>query len=152
MTRFFVTLVAAIAVQIPASAPSEAGPYQNRLSECIVASATDADRLTLIRWVVTAYLQNPAVGELAHVPPETANEVSEKMARLFEKLAFETCHGEMQDAFRFEGPGALETALTTFGSVAGRGLTGDPQVNSYMLDFVSHVDHTRLKALTGIAD
>ena len=41
---------------------------------------------------------------------ETANEVSEKMARLFEKLAFETCHGEMQDAFRFEGPGALETA------------------------------------------
>ena len=124
--------------------PANAGAYQDSFSRCLVDSTTESDRVTLIRWIVVAYLSHPNISRLAQISPEQRNSVSIENAELFERLLLLDCHEELKKAVQFEGESSIQTSFRTLGAVAAEVLATDRDVQSFMVDFVKYVDTDRL--------
>ena len=147
MVIFWVTAsTALVALQ-----PALAGPYSDELAKCLVRSMTDADKNSLVKWLFAAVAVHPEVKSIASVSDAERTELNKNAAKLFERLIFESCKTQTQDAARQEGPTTLQASFELLGQVAGRGLLSDPAVAKSMSDFANHLDKQKFDKLFGPA-
>ncbi len=127
--------------------PAHAGIYTDDLARCLVTKSTEADKTLLMRWMFGALGASPATRDLAAISPAQSDQLSKQGAELFGRLLTDTCHGETVAAMKYEGSGAIETAFSTLGQVAARGLMTDPSVAAELAKLDKYLDKDKLTAL-----
>ena len=135
------------AISFPVSVP--AGVYSDDLAKCFVSSTTTGDRNGLVRWMFTAAASHPAVNSIVTVTDVQRRESDKYMARLSERLMFETCKKETEQAVKYEGQLALQTGFQVLGQVAGRELFSDPSVAKAMGNLNSYPSREKMESLLG---
>lgn len=135
------------AVLFPASAI--AGVYSDDLAKCFVSSTTVGDRNGLVRWMFTSAASHPAVDSIVTVSDAQRRESDKYMARLSERLLFDACKKETEQAVKYEGQLALQSGFQVLGQVAGRELFSDPSVSKAMGNLNSYLNKEKIERLLG---
>jgi hypothetical protein len=124
-----------------------AGPYADDLAKCLVASTTQEDRLTLVKWMFAAASLHPAVKSFTSVTEKQLDEGNKSTAELFMKLLTDSCKSEAERALQYEGPQTFQTSFQVLGQVAGKELFSSPEVAVAMAGLEKYVDKEKLEAL-----
>ena len=126
-----------------------AGVYSDDLAKCFVRSTTTGDRNGLVRWMFTSAASHPAVNSIVTVSDAQRRESDKSMARLSERLLFDACKKETEQAVKYEGQLALQSGFQTLGQVAGRELFSDPSVSKAMGNLNSYLNREKMESLLG---
>lgn len=141
LSRIALYAVAAVLI----SAQAHAGPYADALGRSLVAATTQADRITLVRWVCAAMSCHPEVQDLVKVSPQQKADADKAVAKLFVRLLTETCVKEAREAIKYEGNFAIEHSFNILGQVAGREAFSNPAVIRSLGDLDRHLDLEKLR-------
>jgi hypothetical protein len=142
MNRIFWAVAAILMLGFSAS-PSAAGIYSDDLAKCMVSSATDSDKVELMRWVFSAFTANPSIKEMSSVTDEQQKVIDKDIAGLFTRLLLVDCHKEAVAAIKNEGANALEGSFNVLGQVAARSLATDPKTSSRLTAFAAYLDQDK---------
>jgi len=126
---------------------TNAGPFTDKLSICLVQSTSDADKQLLIQWVFAAMSAHPSVHALSNVSVKKGQMLNKKTANLFMTLLTVRCKSEMKQALKFEGKSAFEASFKVLGEVAMNGLMKHPNVRKYMSGLDKNLDPKKLREL-----
>lgn len=132
-------------------APAMAGVYSDDLAKCFVNSTTTGDRNGLVKWMFTSAAYHPAVSSIVTVSEAQRRDSDKYMAKLSERLLFEVCKKETEQAVKYEGQLALQAGFQTLGQVAGRELFADPSVAKALTNLNSYIDKSKMDSLLGSA-
>lgn len=138
-----VPLLLAAALALPGA--SQAGPFADELSKCLVRSSTPADKAVLVRWMFSMMALHPEVSQLATVQPARRKELNQQMAALLQSLLTKSCNQEARAAFQHEGQGIFEASFNVLGQTAGRELFTDPGVAAGLAELGGFVDANALR-------
>ncbi len=140
-------LLTAIMASITLAAPAAAGLYTDDLSRCLVAKATDADRIVFMRWMFGAIASHPAVAGMTTLTAAQHRQLNLDGAHLFERLMIVDCRPQVIAALKNEGSSAMEVSFQVLGQVAGRGLFNDPAVAEQTRGMATMVDPAKFAEL-----
>lgn len=126
---------------------SNAGPYTDDLSKCLIESTSPQDRIELVQWMFSAASQHPAVKNMCSVSEEQSDEMNKKTAALFMKLLTESCREQTQNALKYEGETTLSQSFNVLGQVAGKELFASPEVSNNLAGFKNYLDMEKLKQI-----
>jgi len=126
-----------------------AGPFNDKLSVCLVSKTTEADKTVLMRWIFAAMASHPGVKDLTTVSIEQGDKLNKEMAVLFMDLLSNRCKPETIEATKYEGATAWTSSFEVLGKVAMQRLLSDPNVGKYMGGLDAHLDPKVLKELLG---
>jgi hypothetical protein len=129
------------------SAFTQAGPFTDRLSVCLVQNTSTPEKQVLLTWVYAAMSAHPKVYEMSNVTLEQGDEISKQMAEIFNELITVRCKDETIEAFRYEGQATFEESFQVLGEVAMTELMTNNKVNSYMEGFTKYLDTEALENL-----
>ncbi|GAB3338308.1 hypothetical protein [Marilutibacter aestuarii] len=133
-----------------AAANVQAGDYQQRLGECLVASSTEADKQALVRWIFYAMSRHPGVADLVDIDDVHGERLTREAAAVFEDLIAQRCAAQSRQAILKEGMAAFQSAFGTLGEVAMGGIITAPEVAHVVGGLARHADEERiLRALMG---
>jgi hypothetical protein len=118
---------------------ASAGEATDRLSVCLVSNTTRAENISLVRWIVAAYIAHPDVADLANPSRSQITKVNKDLAHIFERL-LKTCKSELRTAFIVDGEYAIEASFTVLGEAAGQSLFRDRSVNAALEGFIPFMD------------
>lgn len=123
---------------------SATGPYTNALSECLIESTPQAERIVLAQWLFASLASHPDMGSVATVSDSQRAQLNQDVAQIFEGLLTESCVAEAQQAVKYEGEPAIEASFYFLGSVAGQELYDNPNVADSMYELVNYIDAERV--------
>ncbi|MEX0965490.1 MAG: hypothetical protein WDZ52_15800 [Pseudohongiellaceae bacterium] len=116
-----------------------AAEFTDNLSDCLVASTTEEDKLSLVKWMFTAMALHPAVEEIAEVSLSAREQANREMAELMVQLLSVRCFSETQSALRNEGALALQASFAALGQVAATNLFSDPNVAAGLASLETYI-------------
>jgi hypothetical protein len=128
------------------SASAVAGPYTEKLSECLVNKTTTADKNVLMNWMFAAMALNPSVAKYTVISDANREKINVDMATLVEVLITESCKTQLQEAAKYDGDTALQTSFEVFGREAARELFANPAVAKNMASFSKLIDMDKINA------
>jgi len=131
------------------SSTALAGIYADDLAKCFVSSTSTSDRNSLVKWMFTSAALHPAVKSIVSVSAAQQKVSDQFMAKLTERLMFESCKTQLQQAMQYEGPLALQAGFQGLGQVAGRELFSDPSVARAMGNLKNYIDKQKMEKLLG---
>jgi len=137
--------MACFVVMVPGYAT--AGPFADDMAKCLVKSASEADRADLSRWIFLAIAAHPSVASMSQISAQQRDAINTKASQLFNRLLFESCKSETEDAVKNEGLQTIEYAFGILGQVATRGLFTDPHVSEAMQALQKGLDSEKVKHL-----
>lgn len=129
MLRFicgFAALVMACQCNCTASAAGSVDAFTN----CLLASSSSDDAVTLTQWMFAALALNPAVSPLSAITPEQRTSINDEAVALFNRLIFEDCRAETVNALKEQGPSAINAGFEVLGQAAAGGLMSNPAVTA----------------------
>ena len=129
---------------------SQAGPYTDALSECLVQSTSGEDKLKLVKWMFTSMSLHPAVADLAEVDEATRAVANEEMAALLTNLLEERCLDQARTAIDNEGAFALQSSFAILGQVAANDLFSHPNVAAGLANLGQYLASDELDRTLGI--
>jgi hypothetical protein len=138
--------LAAVVLAVQA-VPASAGLYTDDLTRCVVAKATDADKLAFVRWMFSAMSAHPGVKDLASSTPDERAALSKQAGNLITRLLTEDCRPQTLTALKYEGVGAITGSFEVLGKVAMQGLMSDPGVQQAMSGLRSPENDKKFEAL-----
>lgn len=124
-----------------------AGPYGDDMAKCLVKSASPQDRTLLVRWVFSVLALHPDLASMSTITPQQRDAMNKASGALFERLLFDACKTETQQAILNEGLQTMEYAFNVLGQVATRNMFTNAQVQDGMKGFTKYIDQEKLKAL-----
>ena len=110
------------------------------LGRCLADSTTGKDRKDLVRWIVVAIAQHPAMVDSITVSPAKVELINKTAAQIFMRLMTVDCKVELKAAYKSGGSKAIETAFGVLGEVAVQEVMADPEVGKAMDGLVKYVD------------
>jgi hypothetical protein len=122
------------------SANAFSGEYTDALSECLLASTTEENKLTLVKWMFTAMALHPAVAEIADMSPSAREQANREMAELIVELLSRRCYKETRLAIQNEGSLALQSSFAVLGQVAATNLFSDPNVAAGLASLETYIN------------
>jgi len=129
---------------------SNAGPYTDQLSACLVGMSSEEEKLVLVKWMYTAMSLHPAVAELATVEAAKRDAANEEMADLLVDLLTQKCIAQTEAAIANEGPSSLQASFGVLGQVAATELFSNPNVTTALADLNSFLDIERINQSLGL--
>jgi len=129
---------------------TQAGPFTDELSQCLVQSSTDEDKLKLVRWMFSAMALHPAVADLAQISSATRDTANQEMATLLSNLLEERCLNQARSAIDNEGPLALQSSFSILSQVAANNLFSDASVAAGLANLSEYLDSTSMERALGI--
>lgn len=141
----FAAIVSTLAVTAPSQA--SAGVFSDDLAKCLVQSASDADRLALVRWLFVAVSENPGLSDLKKVRPDQKEQADRTAAQMMQRLLITDCRAQTVAAIKNEGPTAIQASFGVFGQVAGRELMANPKSQAEAANMQKYLDQSAWKAL-----
>jgi hypothetical protein len=127
-----------------------AGIYTDDMARCFVNSTSIAERNGLVKWMFSAAALHPAVKSIASISEGQRQESDKYMAQLVQKLLFESCRTQTQQAVKYEGQLAFQSSFEVLGQVAARDLFSEPSVTKGMSNLNNYVDKQKMQMLLGI--
>lgn len=118
---------------------AQAGEYTDNLSECLLSSTTEDDKLSLVKWMFTAMALHPAVADFSDISLSSREQANREMAELLVQLLSVRCYSETQLALQNEGALALETSFSVLGQVAATNLFSDPNVAAGLASLETYI-------------
>ena len=115
------------------------GEHTDRLSDCLISTPTEEDKLNLVKWMFTAIALHPAVEEIAGVSLSDREQANREMAELLVKLLSRSCYNETRLALQNEGNLALQTSFSVFGQLAATNLLSDPDVAAGLASLETYI-------------
>lgn len=132
-------------------APSaNAGPYTDDLSQCLVSSTTEQDKVALVEWIFFSLSLNPKISPYASISLEQRDTADRNIAQLFERLLTETCVDPAKEAVRYEGVAAISQSFQLLGQVAAKEIFKHPAVSAGTEKFTQYIDEERLGKVLGL--
>ncbi len=116
------------------------GEFTDDLSDCLVSSTTEEDKLSLVRWMFAAMALHPAVADMAEVSLSARERSNREMAELLVELLRDRCYSETQSALQNEGALALQTSFSVLGQVAATNLFADPKVSAGLASIETYIN------------
>lgn len=110
--------------------PSYAAEFSARLADCLLASTTEDDRRSLVRWMFAATALHPALAEMSEISFSAREKANRDMAALLVDFLSVRCFSETQAALRNDGVQALQASLGVLGQLAATELFDDGQVTA----------------------
>lgn len=144
MNRYIASLILLVSLF---SSNSQAGPFTDKLSICLVENTSIADKRVLIKWVFGAMASHPDVQKFSSIPESSTLQTNKKTAALFMDLLTIRCGQEAKEATKYEGDSAIEASFGVLGEVAMSELTGHPNVTQYMMGFTQYLNEKRLSKI-----
>ena len=129
---------------------TQAGVYTDQLSNCLVVSSSERDKLTLVKWMFTAMSLHPAVSDLALVTDEKRNSSNQTMADLLANLLTERCLAQTEAAIANEGPTSLQRSFSILGQVAAAALFSNLEVAAGLSELDKYLDVETIDRKLGI--
>lgn len=123
---------------------THAGAQQERLAQCLVASATEADKQALVRWIFFAMSRHPGVADLARIDDARGEDLTRAAAGVFEELIAKRCARESRAAILEDGMVAFKSAFGTLGEVAMGGIISAPEVNHVIAALNDYANEDRI--------
>jgi len=123
-----------------------AGEYTDKLSECLLASTTEEDKLSLVKWMFSAMSLHPAAEEIADVSLSAREQANREMAELIVELLSRRCFTETRLALKNEGSVALQTSFSVLGQVAATNLFSDPSVAAGLASLETYISTEDLES------
>jgi len=130
-------------------APALAGPYADDMAKCLVKASSDADRVTLAKWIFSLLALNQQVESLANISPEQRDEINKSAGSLFQRLITESCRSETQQAIKYEGQIVLQQAFQAFSQASMTQLATSARVAEGAKAFSKYMDDEKIKAVIG---
>lgn len=147
MKSRFLAAFAALSASLAAAPAASAGVYADDLAKCLVKSASDADKLDLMRWTFAAISLHPDLKTYSNFTDEQRSQITAKAGALMQRLMTVDCRAETIAALKFEGPSAVGPAFNMLGQVGARGLMTDPAVTKGLAELVTGFDMKQLMML-----
>lgn len=116
-----------------------AGEFADDLSDCLLNSTTEEDKLSLVRWMFTAMALHPGVADVADVSLSTREKANREMAELLVDLLSIRCFSETQLALQNEGTVALQASFNALGQIAATNLFSDPNVAAGLASLETYI-------------
>jgi hypothetical protein len=126
------------------------GIYTDDMARCLVNSTSVAERNGLVKWMFSSAALHPAVKSIASISEAQRQESDKYMAQFFQKLLFERCRTQTQQAVKYEGQLAFESSFTVLGQVAARELFSEPSVAKGMSNLNNYIDKQKMQTLLGV--
>jgi hypothetical protein len=133
------------------SNPAVAGPFADDMAKCLVNSSSREDRTLLVRWIFSVITLHPDLTAMSSVSAQQRVELSKRAGALFQRLLFESCRSQTQQALQNEGRQTIQYAFQVLGQVASQGMFADPHVMEGIKELGKNVDEEKLKSLMGSA-
>jgi len=124
-----------------------AGPYGDSLTKCLERSTTEAEKITLVKWIFQIISLHPQVGSTSALTDRRASEVNKQVANIFQALLTKRCLDETRNVVRNEKRGVLGRSFNQLGQIAARELFEHEDVQNGMMEMVYLLD---LKAIEEI--
>ena len=122
-----------------------AGEYQDKLSECLITSATKEEKRSIARWVFTGISSHRDVSDLTNITPAQADSIYDSAAKTYEKLITERCRSQAIAAVEKEGTNSFSAAFRTLASQSMKDILGDPLVRFSTGKLQRYVDSDKIK-------
>ena len=94
--------------------PIFAGPFGDEMAKCLVASTSNRDRNSLIKWIFRVYGDHPEVSYMINLS-DREKIIDKNVADIFTRLLSEDYVDETKKAKQYEGDNALVTAFEVLG-------------------------------------
>lgn len=130
---------------------SNAGPYSDDLSRCLVQSTTTSDKGTLVKWVFAMASLHPEVKGASSLTGEQRTELSKTTAAMFTDLITERCKDKALEAVRYEGPSTLQASFAVLGEAAMMELFSNSDVAAGLAELGKYFDTAKLETVFGKA-
>lgn len=137
----------ALAAGLLVSGVVQAGPYTDDLSKCLMGKSTMDDHVVIVQWMFAAMSRHPAVAPMGTVSDAQVDMANQRMAELYTRLLTVTCRDQAKLALKFESDIALQQSFQQLGTVAGRELFINPDVQRGMSGIAKYIDTKKLVEL-----
>ncbi len=145
-------LALGLILSLALSKQANAGIYGDDLSRCLLESATQKDKITLVKWMFTAMSLHPAIKTMANVSDEQRQQANKEMGELMVDLISVRCLEKTKKAVQFEGPVAIQASFKLFGQMAGRELFTSPDVAKGIAGIRDFIDTEALNKKLGLSN
>jgi hypothetical protein len=141
------TLSALLLSLLCASKLAIAGPFADDMAKCLVNSSSPEDRTLLVRWIFSVITLHPDLTAMSAVSPKQREELSKAAGALYQRLLFDSCRSQTQQALQNEGMQTIQYAFQVLGQVASQGMFTDPHVMDGIKNLAKYVDEDKFKSL-----
>lgn len=124
---------------------TNAGIYQDKLSECLSKSTTAEERQNLTAWIYLAFSAHPEIAKYNKATPDEVAKIDKNMAKLFQDLLTTRCKAEIKAVTENEGTNALANAFELLGKTAAESLMQNPAVNTRISAFTKYFDEEAIR-------
>ena len=132
------------------STVAHAGPYADDMAKCLVKSASEADRLALIKWIYAGLSLHPEVEPMAKISEEQRTQINKATGELFQRLLTEACLAETKQAIKYVGPAVMQYAFQILGQSSMAELVTAPKVRQGMNGFTKYLDEKKVRSAIGL--
>lgn len=146
MTMNRIAAAAATLVLAFAAPHVHAGPYSDKLMQCLSESTTGKDRTDLVRWIYVQMSRHPSLTTLSQVPADVQERADRETAALLTRLLGDACASQARDTLQHEGQQALRPAFESLGRVAMQELMINTDVAAGFVNFTRYMDTQKLDA------
>ena len=146
MRRIFPWLIA-LAALVPWSIPAHAGPYADKLSQCLIHATTPADQKVVARWAFATMALDPDVASMAAISPARREAINRKAGGVVTELLAGACSQPVQQALMFEGVHGAQAAFEAWARWAITGIAGEPHVMEGAGALLQYIDIGKLMPL-----
>ncbi|CAK7012030.1 hypothetical protein CUZ56_03023 [Saezia sanguinis] len=122
-----------------------AGPYADRMGQCLVQKTTPQDRMALMQWFFSAMAAHPNLKGVANISDKQAQSYDQNVAKLLMRLLTQDCRAEVKEAVSREGNTAMQGSFQVLGQVAAVDLMQSPDVQKRMMGFTQYLDEKKLE-------
>lgn len=114
------------------------------LGRCLADSTTGKDRKNIVKWIVVAMIQHPAMADVSTLSSAQIEQVNKTAAQVMVRLMTVDCRTELRAASKNGGEAAIGKAFETLGEVAMQEVMGDAQVKKALDSLTKYLDLTKI--------
>lgn len=126
------------------SSVAQSGVYTDKLSECLIESTSERDKRDMMVWMYASLSRNPAIAAYSTFTAADRARISQKMAKMMERLATESCPHELLAVVEHESEAAVEIAFESLGGAAAAQLMMNPEVEEGLTEYEQYFDEARV--------
>jgi hypothetical protein len=121
-----------VALVCSVASAATGGPFGDDFARCLARSATDQDRIGLVRWVFASTSLHPAVSSLASITNDQRDAIAADTKRLSIRLITKDCRSEAIKAIRYEGIVGIAGGFHFLGAGAMQALMSHEAVSRHI--------------------
>lgn len=123
---------------------ASASEVEDRLSECLVKTTTEADQKTVLQWTFVALSAHPDLQAYSQVSAEQRKILDQNLAQLLQRILLEQCASETKAVIQADGLQAVGNSFQQLGQITGAQILKTPEIKAQYKSVLSYLDWSKL--------